>query len=348
MLSESNIKILYLTDSSKFSSGGVRQLMYNLKGLKERNISMALICRENSDIAEMAKPYCEEIYFADFTSVYRAAKDIARIIGEYKPNIIHSYHNKAHKAAVVAKFLSHTKAKLFVNRGVVTKPGNLLYYLNPFVNGFTCNSTECIDVLASRMVSRKKLHLLHNGIDPNLFTVKEKADGLCNVVYIGNDAKLKGFDLFEKSISLLPESTQFSAVAIGLDQIYENGKIRSIGRQRNVQDFLFEGDIFVLSSRAKFESFPNVLIEAMACGMAAVCFNVGAVSDILEEGVNGFVIEQENVEKMAEKIKYLLDNPSIRLAMGKKNRQDVSRRFSYPIKCENLLKIYMCEPSARG
>lgn len=335
-----NIKILYLTDSSKFSSGGVRQLMYNLQGLKEIGIKTALVCRKNADIADMAKKFCDEIFFADFTSVFKAAKDVANVIKLYQPTVIHSYHNKAHKAAVIAKIISGTKAKLFVNRGVVTKPGNLLYYLNPWVNGFTCNSGECIDVLAKRFVSRKKLFLLHNGIDPDLFTVKPKQDEKCRIVYIGNDAKPKGFDLYEKALSLLPLDEEYEGLAIGLSSEYENGKIRSIGRQRSVQDFLFEGDIFVLSSRANFESFPNVLLEAMACGMSAVCFNVGAVEDIIEDGINGFVIPQENCGLMADKIKYLLDHPDERLKIGKKNRQDVSCRFSYQIKCKRLLEIY--------
>ncbi|MGE4319091.1 MAG: glycosyltransferase [Deferribacterales bacterium] len=331
-------RILYITDSTKFSSGGIRQLMYNLRGLSEMGFRPVLVCKKDSEIAEMGAKYAD-VRYADFSSVFRAADDVKKVISEYKPNIIHTYHNKAHKAAVTAKIKSGTKAKLFVNRGVLAKPGNLLYYINPFVNGFTVNSKECAKVLASRFINKKKINLIHNGIDTSVFNPKA-GTGKTRVVYIGNEAPVKGCDLFYKAISQVKD-VEFQPVVIGLAEAWEKDGVISTGKLRDVQNELFEGDIFVLSSRS--ESFPNVLLEAMACGMAAVCFDVGAVSEIIEDGVNGYIAPQEDTSALASRIEYLLKNPEIRSTMGKKNRQDVTRRFSYHSKCVNLLKLYSGE-----
>ena len=327
-------RLLYITDSTKFSSGGIRQLMYNLRGMSEMNIRPMLVCRKDSEIAEMGAKYAD-IRYADFSSVSKAADDLIKAINEFRPDIIHTYHNKAHKAGVLAKMRSRTSARLFVNRGVLAKPGNLLYYINPSIKGFTCNSKECQKVLASRFISRKKLHLIHNGIDTSVFAEKQSPWDKPRVVYIGNEAAVKGYDLFLKALSKLPEGLEYQPVVIGLEEAWEKDGIISTGKLRNVQEQLFMGDIFVLSSRS--ESFPNVLLEAMACSMAAVSFDVGAVSEILDKE---YVVPKENTDKLAEKIEFLLKNPAERLNTGKKNRQDVLCRFSYQFKCINLLKLY--------
>jgi glycosyltransferase involved in cell wall biosynthesis len=331
-------KIMYATDSNKFSSGGVRQLMYNLRGMSEMGFDVTLVCRERSEIAEMAKQYAE-VRFADFSKPFKAGRQLSELIKEIQPHILHTYHNKGHKAGVIAKMLSMSSVKLFANRGVLAKPGNLLYYLNPFLNGLTVNSKECAKVLASRFIPKKKLHLIHNGIDDNMFT--PSSGKKVNIIYIGNDAPIKGFDLFKEAVSKISADADYDITAIGLDDAYEKDGIKSIGKVRDVQNYLHKGDIFVMSSRS--ESFPNVLLEAMASGMACVAFDVGAVGEIMKDGRNGFVIKPKDTDAMSKKISYLLNNPDIRGQIGENNREDIVKKFSYRAKCVNLLKLYSGE-----
>jgi glycosyltransferase involved in cell wall biosynthesis len=334
-------KIMYITDSTKFSSGGIRQLMYNLRGMSEMGFDLTLICREDSEIAHMAQDFAD-IKFADLAKPFKAGWQISKIIKKVKPHIIHTYHNKGQKGGVIGCALSGHKAKLFVNRGVTDRPGNFLYYVNPFVNGITANSIACAKALASRYIPKKRIHLIHNGINLELFNPMDN-NGKVNVVFVGNSNHRKGYDMFEKIIADLPDHLEYKAIAIGLKEKFECNGIESIGIVRNVHDYLKKGDIFLMVSRAKAESFPNTLLEAMASGMATIGFDVAAVGEILIDDHNGYVLPQEDTKAMLEKTIYLLENPQERKRLGENNRKEVMEKYSYQAKCIKLLKLYSGE-----
>ena len=82
--------------------------------------------------------------------------------------------------------------------------------------------------------------------------------------------------------------------------------------------------IFVLSSR--YEGFGMVITEAMSCGVPPVSFTCPCgPRDIIDDGKNGLLVENGNIEMLAEKICYLIENDEIRRKMGQQARIDVER-----------------------
>ena len=82
--------------------------------------------------------------------------------------------------------------------------------------------------------------------------------------------------------------------------------------------------IFVLSSR--YERFVMVITEAMSCGVPPVSFTCPCgPRDIIDDGKNGLLVENGNIEMLAEKICYLIENDEIRRKMGQQARIDVER-----------------------
>ena len=78
-----------------------------------------------------------------------------------------------------------------------------------------------------------------------------------------------------------------------------------------------ESSIFVLSSR--YEGLPLVLGEAMATGLPIVSFSCPCgPKDIITNGKDGILVENGNVEKLAESICYLIENEEVRKEMGRK------------------------------
>jgi glycosyltransferase involved in cell wall biosynthesis len=90
------------------------------------------------------------------------------------------------------------------------------------------------------------------------------------------------------------------------------------GYCREVPALLQEVDIKVISSLS--EGIPLTLFEAMAAGCPVVSTNVGGIGEIVEEGVTGFLVPPRDVEELAEKIMLLLNNDSLRQAMGEAAR----------------------------
>lgn len=100
----------------------------------------------------------------------------------------------------------------------------------------------------------------------------------------------------------------------------------------NIRDKYCESSIFILSSR--FEGMPMVMGEAMACGLPAVSFTCPCgPRDIIEDGIDGILVENGNIKLLANKICYLIDNENIRKSMGEQARINIQR-----FKIENIAK----------
>lgn len=85
-----------------------------------------------------------------------------------------------------------------------------------------------------------------------------------------------------------------------------------------------ESSLFVLSSR--YEGFGLVIVEAMGAGLPVVSFSCPCgPRDIIKEGVNGLLVESGDVQKLADKICYLIEHDEQRIAMGKNAAESVDR-----------------------
>lgn len=90
----------------------------------------------------------------------------------------------------------------------------------------------------------------------------------------------------------------------------------------NIEQRYQESSVYVMSSR--FEGFGMVLIEAMACGLPCVSFDCDyGPSDIIKDGIDGFLVEKENTDALAEKLIKIIENKDLRKEMGQNARQNV-------------------------
>jgi len=156
------------------------------------------------------------------------------------------------------------------------------------------------------------------------------------IIAVGRLNEQKGFDLLLKAWVIVnknhPEWTL---------NIYGNGSDKSSLMDFNeknsltqsafihdatnkIYDKYMESDFYVLSSR--YEGFGLVLIEAMSCGIPCVSFDCpNGPSDIIKEGEDGFLVENGNIEMLAERICFLIENENLRTSMGLKARENVKR-----------------------
>jgi glycosyltransferase involved in cell wall biosynthesis len=84
---------------------------------------------------------------------------------------------------------------------------------------------------------------------------------------------------------------------------------------------------------------PNAVLEAMACGNRH-CHPVGGVTDVIEDGVNGMLVQVNDVNGLAEKIAEALSQPEKREQLGRSAREAVLRRYTLENELQANLKVY--------
>lgn len=177
------------------------------------------------------------------------------------------------------------------------------------------------------------VQVIHN---PLPFFPEQVSDGSRKqVIAVGRYVPQKGFDRLIPAWKLVAQRHPDWVLRIYGDgmreqlqqQIDELGISSSCILEPTVQNIVekyCESSVFALSSR--FEGFGMVIIEAMACGVPPVSFTCPCgPRDIIDDGKDGLLVEDGNIEQMAEKISYLIEHEDIRKEMGRKAREDVQR-----------------------
>jgi glycosyltransferase involved in cell wall biosynthesis len=107
---------------------------------------------------------------------------------------------------------------------------------------------------------------------------------------------------------------------------------------RFVTNVLRALDVFVLSSRS--EAFPNVLLEAMACGCSVIGSRVGGIPELIANEENGLLFEAGDACDLAAKLTILIQDESLRRAFGARAAAFARAKFSIEIAAQRMANIY--------
>jgi glycosyltransferase involved in cell wall biosynthesis len=171
------------------------------------------------------------------------------------------------------------------------------------------------------------------------------------IIAIGRLSRVKGFDrLIEIAACIKVKHNDWKIKIVGEGELENDLKTlsRNLNVENNVlftpftehiQDEYLNSSIYALTSYS--EAFPMVLLEAKANGLPIVSFNCpeGPV-DIINDGIDGFLVEDGCKEDFCEKLSVLIENKSLRAEMGRQSKIDSFRYMEDKIRIEweKLLK----------
>jgi glycosyltransferase involved in cell wall biosynthesis len=110
--------------------------------------------------------------------------------------------------------------------------------------------------------------------------------------------------------------------------------------------FYRAADVFALSS--DFDNSPNVVLEAMACGLPVVATDVGGVRDFVTDGTGGLVVPRQDAGALAAALETYLISPDAARAAGALNRTRATTEFSWRTSALRLLDVYHQVLAARS
>lgn len=109
--------------------------------------------------------------------------------------------------------------------------------------------------------------------------------------------------------------------------LFAEGAVDVFDAGPRVPDLLPAFDVLVLSSVPRSEGMPTVILEAMACGIPVVATDVGAVRELVVDGVTGIVVPVEDDGALAEALVRLAGDPALRRQMGEAGLQRFESHF---------------------
>jgi len=208
----------------------------------------------------------------------------------------------------------------------------------------------------ARVISREcgipaeKIRVMPNLLDEKEFNVDRSRDDQkkeITVLHVGRMERVKGIQVLAEAIpEVLAAHPNVRFVFIGDDGKDENG----ISWKKKLEDFfrgkgvahavsIFGGvdqqtllawyaktDIAVVPS-LNYESFSYTCAQAMAAGLPVVASRIGGISETVDDGKSGMLIEPGNFQKLAEALIRLTRDPDLRLRMGQAGRERTRRCF---------------------
>ena len=172
----------------------------------------------------------------------------------------------------------------------------------------------------------------------------------CLIGTVGRLTPVKGIPyLLEAARILLCQGANVKVLVVGDGSIRPDLMIqtRDLGISENVvflghredTDALLQAlDIFALPSLS--EGIPMALLEAMAASRAVVASRVGGIPEIIEDEVEGFLVEPMDVDSLAERCRRLIESPDVARRMGEQARKRVERDFSATAMADRVASVY--------
>jgi glycosyltransferase involved in cell wall biosynthesis len=198
-------------------------------------------------------------------------------------------------------------------------------------------------------ISLEKIEIIPNGIEIEKFGYVDKGEtrkslGITEKApVVGILAMLrheKAHDVFLKAAALVLQrvpSAYFLIIGDGTErgrlekftrELKIHEKVYFLGVRQDITQLLGILDVAVLSSHPVVETFPVSVLEYMASSKPVVATRVGSLSELVEEGVTGFLVDAGDFKSMANRIISLLDNPTLACRMGKEGRKKVQKQYS--------------------
>jgi glycosyltransferase involved in cell wall biosynthesis len=368
-------RVLHLLDS--FELGGTeRQAIELLKRLDRRrfDVRLAVLRKEGSLLAKAAPlfPTIPEFRLGSFydANAWRQLRRLRALLLDERIEILHTHDFYAGLlGALAAQFTSvrviASQRHLRLSERRIHDYGRRL--INRLADRVVVNA-EMIraHVLARRSADPRKLRVIRNGLLEETLPVQGTAAALAvrrellTELQLGAEVKLIGMIanlrpvkghryLLEAAVAVVKQHPNAHFVLIGdgplkaelAAQARQSGlgaHVHLLGARAGAARFNAAFDLAVLASL--HEGLPNVVLEAMAAGVAVVATAVGGVRELLVEGETGFLVAPADSCALAESICFALDHNTLCAECSARARRFVLAEFDMQRMVESFEALY--------
>lgn len=287
---------------------------------------------------------------------------IKKKISELRPDVVHVHSLMPHIVSYIA-LKDHPKFVATIHNDYpYFKRLSLKDKIKFFVQASLIRNTNAHLVAISKRVENcvracfkaNDISLIYNGVNVPESYLKPTSENSetqdLKLVSVGRLDNQKGFENLIGSISILRDKglpITLALVGSGPEEKKLKELIRSLslegqvflkGYQEDPLAFVTTSDLYVCSSI--YEGFGLAIVEAMMCGIPVLSTRVGIACEVIKDGINGFLVQNNTVDALASKIETAYyEKPSLR-KLGLRGQKGVRETFVMQRCADEYMKLY--------
>ena len=263
---------------------------------------------------------------------YQRIMQLRKAIANSEPDVVISFMNQTNVQTLLATrglnipvIISERNVTLNSTLGTAWKLIRKWVYL---LADILVMQTQCsLNYVPSQWKNRTRIIPNPVMVPPSNNDGAEKYLSPYSLIAIGRLEYQKGFDLLLKAfaqlkdaypqwtLTILGEGSQRSQLESLRNDLGLKNRVFLPGKKQNPDRYLQQAAIFVLSSR--YEGFPNVLCEAMACGLPVIATKCPCgPQEIVRDGIDGILIPPNNITALTEAMEQLIKDSTAREKLG--------------------------------
>ena len=349
-------------ETRRHLSGGAKQVLTLMRGLKQHGVESTLLCADDSVVAEFAQAEKLPVRLVDYRGShdFSLLRKIRETAIETRCDLIHAHSGRG-TADYSALFARRFDAPVLLTQRTIRNNRRLL-------SGFKYRSftkiasiSEAVDrSLRDQDVPESQRSVIYDGVDFSDFsrphprsTLLEEFDLPVDAVILGNVGRFnenKGqLNLLQTFLQLYEKYPKLHLVLFGngemldelLDFIEENdlsGRVHIAGFKSDLPKWYASLDLLVHT--AKQEALSIVILEANANSVPAIAYNTGGISEIIEHARSGLLVQPGQIDQLADAIERLLNDPVLHNSMGQKAQAICQKTFTSERMCAKYFSLY--------
>jgi len=329
-------------------AGSTYSIFYLARGLHDRGHQVYVACPAGTLLAQLllgAKLSHLPLSFHKKLDK-RAIKAVADIVVQYNIELIDAQASKDRYTTILARWIYRLPVKLVqTRRQMALSAAVMSWFYQLGTDKIIAVSNGVKNSLTAMGISARHVEVIYNGtpiqkyqhIDHTLTEqLKQKFSIKPNDFVIGCVARKKEQAQLLKAIAGL--TSQVKVILVGVEEEQEYTDI--IGTYEVAHQVYFAGKVSnsqVLSYYPLFsvkvlpsviEGLSQSLLEAMALGVPVLATDMGGNGELVEEGHNGFLFENENITQLRQLLTRLVTDPALRHSMGAQGKITALEKFS--------------------
>tara|TARA_B100002019_G_C21262837_1_gene597710 strand:- start:1287 stop:2345 length:1059 start_codon:yes stop_codon:yes gene_type:complete len=289
---------------------------------------------------------------------YQFIKFTRKILPSGKYRVFYTRRNDEMIQGLIAKYIFGAKIKIIFNSEAQRNHTKFTKWLISKMDSITSTSKK-----AAKYLTKKPNIIIPHGIDLNRFFPPEDKQSAWNklnfpgsfgIGIFGRVRHSKGIDiLVDAAIKVIPKYPEVTVIICGENQIedlsYKNKMLNKIKEAGLEKRFIFLGrkpfkdlpalyqGMSVVAALSRNEGYGLTPIEGMASGAAVLTSTEGVWDELIRDGVDGYVVETDNINQTAEKLNLLLKNREKTKVMGEK-AAEYSKNFSVKTEANKIIE----------